>query len=527
MSQLKTDLGGYPDQNLAEELMDGFKNGFSLHYTGPRLPSDAKNLQSVNTNMDIVREKITNEVKNGRMAGPFQFRPMSTLRVSPLGLIPKKTPGEFRLIHHLSYPEGCSVNDFIDPEICSVQYTSFDEAVNMVQDLGSGCLLGKADIKSAFRLLPISPRDFDQLGFKLDGQFYFDKCLTMGCSISCALFEKFATFIEYLVKSKSQAGSIKHYIDDFLFGGRIGTSECSHIMEVFFECTKNLGIPIAGDKTEWPTTEIVFLGLQINTKEMIVRIPKGKIEEIVIKVKEILQKQKVTLKVMQSLIGTLNFACRAIIPGRPFIRRLINATKGLSKPFHHLRITRGMKQDLQMWLAFFQDFNGVSVFHDRFWTSNEDAQLFTDSAAGPGLGFGAYFNGKWMYDKWPKDWYKNEITSDITVLELFPIVASVIVWGQELCQKKILFRSDNQAVVHILNTMSSKSDRVMVLVRTLTLECLRNGIIVRAKHISGKKNILTDCLSRLQVDKFRRLAPDAEPEPVKVPSRLWKLFSQE
>ena len=45
-----------------------------------------------------------------------------------------------------------------------------------------------------------------------------------------------------------------------------------------------------------------------------------------------------------------------------------------------------MKHDLHMWLTFFSKYNGVSVFHDRFWVSSEDCQLYTDSAAGPGFG---------------------------------------------------------------------------------------------------------------------------------------------
>ena len=71
---------------------------------------------------------------------------------------------------------------------------NFDDAVQMVQRLGKGCMLGKADIKSAFRLLPVAKQDFDQLGFKFEDKIYFDKSMPFGCSISCATFEKFATF---------------------------------------------------------------------------------------------------------------------------------------------------------------------------------------------------------------------------------------------------------------------------------------------------------------------------------------------
>lgn len=228
---------------------------------------------------------------------------------------------------------------------------------------------------------------------------------------------------------------------------------------------------------------------------------------------------------MQSLIGSLNFACRAIVPGRPFCRRLIKATCGLTKPHHHLRITSDMKKDLQLWLEFFSEFNGISVFHDRFWVSNEDLQLFTDSAGGSNLGFGAYFAGKWSYGAWPDSWVEQGITEDITVLELFPLLVSLHIWGDELQNKKILFRVDNLAVVHIVNSMTSKSDRVMSILRAFTLQCLHLNIAVKAQHLSGSLNQVADSLSRFQFQKFRELAPDADPCPTQMPNHLWDIFS--
>ena len=56
---------------------------------------------------------------------------------------------------------------------------------------------------------------------------------------------------------------------------------------------------------------------------------------------------------------------------------------------------------------------------------NEDVQLYTDSAGGIGLGFGAYFAGKWTCGAWPLYWFDLGITEDITVLELFPILVSL------------------------------------------------------------------------------------------------------
>ena len=193
IQNLKRELVGY-DPRKGSEILNGFLYGFPLHYTGTRMPRDAKNLKSARTRPEIVGQKIQAEIEAGRVAGPFDQRPLLNLRVSPLGLVPKKEVGSFRLIHHLSYPSGDSVNDFIDPNLCSVEYTSFDAAVHMIQDLGQGCLLGKSDISNAFRLLPISPHEFDQLGFYFEGKFYFDKDMPFGCSIACRTWEVFATF---------------------------------------------------------------------------------------------------------------------------------------------------------------------------------------------------------------------------------------------------------------------------------------------------------------------------------------------
>ena len=67
-----------------------------------------------------------------------------------------------------------------------------------------------------------------------------------------------------------------------------------------------LGVPTASEKTEGPTTKNCFLGLEIDSEKMVIRIPQAKIVEIVQKIDEILLRAKCTLKQMQSLIGSLN-----------------------------------------------------------------------------------------------------------------------------------------------------------------------------------------------------------------------------
>ena len=452
--------------------------------------------------------------------------PFSAFRVSPLGLVPKKETGQYRMIHHLSYPKGNSVNDFIDNDLCSVRYTKFDAAIEMVQQLGKGALLAKTDIKSAFRLLPVSKVDFQLLGFKFEGRYYFDKALPFGCSISCATFETFANFLQWVIRSSCPVGRVEHYLDDFLFGGPQNTDHCSIIMRGFLSHCVNFGVPIAEEKTEGPKTVLIFLGLEIDSVLMQVRIPVVKIQVMVTQIEEILKhKRSITLKELQSLLGSLNFMCRAIVPGRPFCRRLINATCGIQCSHHHIRLTEGMRQDLKMWLRFFCDFNGISLFIDAQWLTNWDVSLYTDSSAAENKGFGIFFQGQWTCSVWPQSWIKQGRLQDITLLEYFPILVAIYIWGEKLSNRKVLLHCDNKAVVQVINKQTTKSLDIMVLVRALTLKCLKLNIVLRAEHIPGCKNVIADSLSRLQITRFRQLAPEADDCPASIPSLLWNIFN--
>ena len=243
-------LSKYPYHVARNTLIDGFRSGFRVKYTGPRSPRDAHNLKSVIQNKNIARLKIEKEIELGRVAGPFLKRPFINLIVSPLGLVPKKSAGEFRLIHHLSYPAGSSINDFIGESDSTVQYAKFDVAVNIMRDLGQGALMGKLDIKSAFRLLPMHPDDHDLLGFKFDGKYYYDKCLPMGLSRSCQLFELFSSFLEWLLRQSITPCHVIHFLDDFLLLGSPGTEQCLHAMNGFKSMCEDIGIPLAIEKTE-------------------------------------------------------------------------------------------------------------------------------------------------------------------------------------------------------------------------------------------------------------------------------------
>ena len=94
----------------------------------------------------------------------------------------------------------------------------------------------------------------------------------------------------------------------------------------------------------------------------------------------------------------------------------------------------------------------------------------------------------------------------------------------------VTFMSDNQAVVQVINNMSSKDKHMMALLRPLVLACLKHNILFRARHLPGIVNTNADLLSRLKVEEFRKhTATTVNSEPDEIPQHLLPevLFVQE
>lgn len=66
-----------------------------------------------------------------------------------------------------------------------------------------------------------------------------------------------------------------------------------------------------------------------------------------------------------------------------------------------------------------------------------------------------------MLWEWPEEWK----VYNIALLELFPILLAFKIFGEELHNKRVLLHTDNQAVMHTVNSQSSNELPIMVLVR--------------------------------------------------------------
>ena len=172
-----------------------------------------------------------------------QNLPYANLQISPLGLVPKQKVGEYRVIHHLSYPEGSSINDGISKDDSIVEYQTIDDAIELIKRYGKGALLAKTDIEHGYKIIPIHPSDHELLGFAIGDNLYFDKTLPMGLSFACNLFERFSTAIHWIVNNKLSISGCVHYLDDFLLVGPSSFSLCNGYLKLFLQLMNSVGGP--------------------------------------------------------------------------------------------------------------------------------------------------------------------------------------------------------------------------------------------------------------------------------------------
>ena len=242
------------------------------------------------------------------------------------------------------------------------------------------------------------------------------------------------------------------------------------------------------------------------------RLPDKKLKKCHIFLHNFYKRCTVRLKDVQSLIGLLNFICQVIVPGRAFLCRLIDLTKGIRQPHHRICLCKGSKQDLVDLV--FRRVQRQIIFLKDSWEMSHTLELFSDAASL--IGFGAVFGKYWFGSEWSVTWR----SYNIAVLKLFPIVLAFHIWGHLMADKCVIFFCGNAAIVDIINKHTSKHQSIMVLIRDLVLSCLRHNVLLYAKHIPGFYNTRADYISHSQVAKCKELSPDVDKNLTTTPANL-------
>ena len=129
------------------------------------------------------------------------------------------------------------------------------------------------------------------------------------------------------------------------------------------------------------------------------------------------------------------------------------------------------------------------------------------------FGLWSLFEGLLVPGSWAPSQQQQQL---IAYKELFPVVIAAHVWGLWWCRKHVLFRSDNYAVVHIVNSRTLKVPCLMRLLRSLLVVVAHYSFTFSAQHVPGVTNQVADALSRFRWQEFRQLVPYAQPLPTPI-----------
>ena len=109
--------------------------------------------------------------------------------------------------------------------------------------------------------------------------YYFDRCLAMGLSSSCAIFEAFSTALEWLSLNPFGTSSGFTYFRWFsVHSPKRRTSE--HDLENFILMCNYLGVPLAPKKTVGHATTLQFTGISLDSVRQEARLPGEKLKKM-------------------------------------------------------------------------------------------------------------------------------------------------------------------------------------------------------------------------------------------------------
>lgn len=473
-------LSGHPDRQLVAVIMRGITQGFRIGYRrGGPLRSTLRNMSSVMATPYPVQQFLDSECAAGRMVGPLPRQGFLNIHVSRLGVIPKShQPGRWRVILDLSHPDGASVNDGIDTALCSLAYTTVDEAAARILQLGRQTLLAKVDVEAAYRNVPVHPEDRWLLGMLWKEAIYVDTVLPFGLRSAPKLFTALADALEWVLQQEG-VSCLQHYLDDFFTMAPAGQQQCAANLAIIRRVCVQLGLPLKEEKIEGPSTSLVFLGIEIDTDRMELRLPTEKLSRLRGQLAAWSNARRRSKRALLSLIGQLAHACKVVPAGRIFLRRMIDTAMKARKLEHWVFLSAEFRSDLAWWQRFITVWNGRSLMDLHAFTWNPAISFSTDASGS--WGCGALWGSNWFHCPWEGHWRE----CSIACKEMLPIVMAAALWGHQWHNCQVQVWSDNMAAVQVVNKLTSPDPILMHLLRCLHFFAAHYAFKLRAAHVAG------------------------------------------
>ncbi|XP_069109611.1 uncharacterized protein, partial [Argopecten irradians] len=427
-------------------------------------------------------KQIQNEIDNGNYIKTNK----KPCIVSPIGVIPK-SDGGVRLIHNCSRPLGQAVNDYVS----GFDKQSFQTLDSAKALMTQECFMAKIDLKAAYRSVNISQHSQSVTGlkWKLDGsiQYLYDSKIPFGSRLGPGIFNRLTQAVRRMAERRGF--SIVAYIDDFFLCEKTH-ERCQEAMNFLVNLLRELGFQISWSKMAGPSQTLTFLGVELDSVHMEMRLPQEKLVALRAELDQFARRKRVSKRQLQSLAGKLSWAATAVIGGRVFLRRIIDAFCTLRNGDHKMYMRGDILYDVNWWRVGLSAFNGVAMLLDD---DSPPAVIYTDACNDGG---GGHWGDDWFYCNWDID-LPHVSSLHINQKEILSVLIGAQRWGHLWCNQRVFAYSDNSVTVACVNKGSSRNPFIMECIRKLFWLSVKYNFRLSCRHIPGEYNVRADTISRL------------------------------
>lgn len=530
-------LRGYEHADVLQLVEFGFPLGLVDH---PELQSCTRNHGSSYSFFSHVDKFVSEEIKLGGLAGPFEKVPWWDAILSPLMTAPKK-PSSRRTVYDASFGDfslnNSTPGEFYLGQPCVYTFPKLDDFRRLVLRCGRGSFMFKRDLSRYFLQIPLDPVEYHRVGMLWRGLFFFFIGLAFGLRHSGLQGQKLTDALSWihrrlgLESRKEEQYNVVNYSDDI---GGVET-ELSRAKESFTKLKQlmdDLGLEESTKKAEAPATQLVYLGVLFDSIAMQMRVPPEKLAEIKSEIESWSRRTTITRKNLQSLLGKLFWVSRVVRLARVFMGRLLQQLRDMAGIGDNkkVRLSDDSKKDLKWWARYLEHFNGIEMIFEVDLFPLELSQLLDkpfEVYAGDAtpVGGGGWYGDQYWSRKLPLD--LQDPTVAIHLKEFWCLIVSAKLWGSMWTGRAITLFCDNGAVVDTINHKKPKDPALLSLLREFLFVAVSFKFFPVVRKISTSDNYLADHISRRHDhDTAAKLFQEAGLPPmvlVEVPDLSFKL----
>ena len=273
---------------------------------------------------------------------------------------------------------------------------------------------------------------------------------------------------------------------------------------MFNSALRKLGFAVHWGKVVDPTRIITFLGIELDSISMSLRLPQEKLQSFQEELQSFLCRKRATPVYCWE---RLSWAANVVRGRRVFLRHIFDRIGLLKHKAHKTLISQEVHNDLLWWFTFLETFNGWSVVLDQ-----QPLECVSTDACEEAAG-GSFFND-WFYYNWEHD-FPLASTFHINEKKVLAAVIAAHRWSPLWINKSIIVYSDNMVTVSDINIGTSRNPVLMQCLRKLFWLSATFNFHLNAPHIWGIFNVAADCASRLHLPGyFQTLLPCSSYTPL-------------